>query len=145
LARDGIRGVAGAIGRVVRRRWHRWYQDPAEARRSRRALRAVVRAGAEPDPLLIGRLSERAGIGLRLAYRPERYDGRVVCCRATGVDPDFPIADHSHRWRRVVDDFTVVDVPGNHASEGSMLTPPHVDVLGARVAEVLDSIRKGVH
>ena len=143
LARDGVRGVAGGIGRLVQRRWQRWYQDPAEERRDRRAHRAIVRAGVEPDPLLIGRLSERAGMDLRLAYRPERYEGRVVCCRATGIDPDFPIPDYSHRWRSVVDDLTIVDVPGNHANEGSMLTPPHVEVLGVRVAEVLDTIRRG--
>ena len=143
LARDGATGVARGIGRLVRRRWQRWYQHPAEARRTQRALRAATRAGVEPDLLLLGLLSEHFGHGLRLAYRPERYDGRVVHCRATGVDPDFPLGDYRYRWRRVVDDLTMVEVPGNHSREGSMFTPPHVEVLGARVSEVLDTILKG--
>lgn len=143
LARDGATGVARGIGRLVRRRWQRWYQHPAEARRAQRALRAATRAGVEPDLLLLGLLSEHFGHGLRLAYRPERYDGRVVHCHATGVDPDFPLGDYRYRWRRVVDDLTMVEVPGNHSREGSMFTPPHVEVLGARVSEVLDTILKG--
>ena len=70
---------------------------------------------------------------LRRGYLPEPYGGRVVCFRAVGVDPDFPIADYSYRWRRVAD-----------AQEGSMLTQPHAAVLGTEMATVLAEIDAAV-
>ena len=82
-------------------------------------------------------MSERAGIALRRTYQPKPYDGRVVCFRAVGTDPEFPIADYSYRWRRASTTLEVLDVPGNHAAEGSMLTQPHATVLGDAMCEIL--------
>ena len=104
----------------------------------------MERRGVAVDPLLIGRESERAGMALRRSYRPEHYGGRIVCFRAVGVDPEFPIADYSYRWNRVVDVLEIVDVPGNHADEESMLTQPHAAVLGAEIAAVMAEVDAAV-
>ena len=109
-------------------------------RRDQRERDAIERRGGTIDTLLIGRESERAGILLRRGYLPEHYGGRVVCFRAVGVDPDFPIADYSYRWRRVADALEIIDVPGNHAQNNSMMAQPHAAVLGTEMAAVLAEI-----
>ncbi len=137
MARDGVLGVMGGLSRVVVRRWRGWFGDRATAMRDLRQLRAAERAGREADPLLLGRISEHAAVGLTRAYRPRRYDGRVVCFRATGTDPDFPLPDYSYRWHRVSTALEVIDVPGNHSAKESFLQQPHATVLGEAMCEIL--------
>ena len=139
MARDGVLGVMGGLARVVARRWQGWFGDRAAAMRHLRQVRAAERSGSELDPLLLGRISEHAAIGMTHTYRPQRYDGRVVCFRAAGTDPDFPLPDHSYRWHRVSTALEVIDVPGNHAANGSFLKQPYATVLGDAMDEILQA------
>jgi phthiocerol/phenolphthiocerol synthesis type-I polyketide synthase D len=137
-ARDGIGGVARAAGRVAERKVVHRITEPAAAARDTLHVSVARHRGRPIDPLVLGRESERAGLELRARYRPAPYAGRVVYVRALGTDPDFPIPDHAHRWRRLVDHLEIVDVPGNHAHQDSMMHPPHAAVVGRRLTELLD-------
>ena len=137
MARDGVLGIMGGLSRVIVRRWRRSFGDRAAEIRDLRQLRSAERAGREPDPLLLGRISEHAAVGLTHTYRPQPYDGRVVCFRATGTDPDFPLPDYSYRWHRVSTALEMIAVPGNHSAKESFLTQPHAKVLGDAMCEIL--------
>jgi hypothetical protein len=131
--------VRGA-GRILERAVADRVVDPIVTAADQARFVRAVRQGGPIDPLLVGRESERHGLVLRQRYRPGPYGGPVVAFRALGTDPDFPIADLSYRWRSVADRLDIVDVPGNHANEGSMLHPPHAAVVGRELAALLDGL-----
>jgi amino acid adenylation domain-containing protein len=138
--RDGVRGVVRGAGRILERAVADRVVDPIVTAADQARFVRAVRQGGPIDPLLVGRESERHGLVLRQRYRPGPYGGPVVAFRALGTDPDFPIADLSYRWRSVADRLDIVDVPGNHANEGSMLHPPHAAVVGRELAALLDGL-----
>jgi amino acid adenylation domain-containing protein len=139
-ARDGMFGVVRGAGRILERAVTDRVVDPVLTAADHARLTRAVRHGGPVDALLVGRESERHGLVLRQRYRPGPYRGRVVLFRALGTDPDFPITDVSHRWRSVADRLDIIDVPGNHANEGSMLHPPRAGVVGRELTALLDGL-----
>ncbi|GAA0618076.1 type I polyketide synthase [Kutzneria viridogrisea] len=82
-------------------------------------------------------------VDARLAerFRPRPYGGRVLLLRAeephpvtVELDPRYLRTDEALGWDALCADLSVVRVPGDHVS---MIDPPHVDVLGARLAGAL--------
>jgi thioesterase domain-containing protein len=91
-----------------------------------------------PDPLLLGRMSERHGAWLRSRYRPQAYDGAVVFLRATGAAGRTPAPELSDGWRDAAPNVVYIDVPGDHAGPDSILAQPHVSVLAHALQAALD-------
>ncbi len=112
--------------RVPRLRRFQNPQTVAEVREARRRLRE----GEPLDTVLrrrMARIEMTAGLSRWVA---RRYDGPVVAvCTAR-----FSTAD---RWRAVVPDLTVVDVPGGHVS---FIRPPQVDLVVEALAPWLAEI-----
>ncbi|MEG9518169.1 SDR family NAD(P)-dependent oxidoreductase [Saccharopolyspora indica] len=77
-------------------------------------------------------------------YRPRAWDGPVLLLRAeqphllTGsLDPRYLRTDDALGWDELCPDVRVVRVPGDHVS---MIDPPHVEVLAARLDAALRTI-----
>ena len=66
-------------------------------------------------------------------YVPAEYPGEVVlfrpAIRGHGLSHDPTLG-----WDSVARNLRIVDVPGDHVS---MFSPPHVDVLASKLAELL--------
>ncbi|HYQ62341.1 SDR family NAD(P)-dependent oxidoreductase, partial [Actinophytocola sp.] len=75
-------------------------------------------------------------------YRPAPYAGEVVLFRArqphpltTELDPRYLRTDRALGWDRYCPNLVVHDAPGDHIS---MVDPPNVDVVAARISALLD-------
>ncbi|NEA65773.1 type I polyketide synthase [Streptomyces sp. SID12488] len=103
-----------------------------------RALRAVADV---PSAALEHQRSSYLDLRIGEAHRPGTYDGRVVLYRATEPaphtvrDPAYERDDEALGWDEVCPRLTVVPVAGHHLS---LLDPPYVDEIAARLRRVLD-------
>ena len=108
------RGIMRDVGSRLRRRVRRVAAAPAEVPLADK-LEAII--------TVLGR-AERS-------YRPPRSRLPVVLYACDGTDRDRT----EHRWRAVVDQLEVVDVPGTHTSERFYLR-------GERVGQLADDLRR---
>ena len=73
-------------------------------------------------------------------FRPKRWDGRGVLVRAVDQAEDHAgkraAAGSDLGWARYLADLTLEAVPG--ATHQTLLTPPHVSVLAARLASLME-------
>ncbi|MDC2954911.1 type I polyketide synthase [Streptomyces gilvifuscus] len=99
-------------------------------------LRALRGAAEVPAAALEHQRASYLDLRIGEAHRPRRYDGPVVLYRATEPaphtvrDPAFERDDEALGWDEVCPRLTVVPVAGHHLS---LLDPPHVDELAARL------------
>ncbi len=130
-----------------------WRRGPRLAAKTASALvgSAVAHAGRRYDVVTAGILPRRGAAQYDVFYRYSmhllrRYRSDSVF---TGPFTVLRAAENAHTdavptdlgWsRRVTGPITVIDVPGDHFS---MLRPPRVSTLGARLAEVLDAATSG--
>nr|WP_203615902.1 type I polyketide synthase [Streptomyces sp. SID13726] len=106
----------------------------------------LLRAGVDvPSAALEHQRSSYLDLRIGEAHRPGRYDGRVVLFRAaepaphTVRDPAYERDDQALGWDEVCPRLTVVPVAGHHLS---LLDPPHVDELAARLGrEIAEGTR----
>ncbi|MFF4508852.1 acyltransferase domain-containing protein [Streptomyces sp. NPDC001401] len=103
-------------------------------------LRALREAADVPAAVLEHQRSSYLDLRIGEAHRPGRYDGRVVLYRAvepaphTVRDPAYERDDETLGWDEVCPRLTVVRVGGHHLS---LLDPPHVDEIAARLRREL--------
>ncbi|MEU9328331.1 type I polyketide synthase [Streptomyces canus] len=97
----------------------------------------ILRASADvPPAALEHQRSSYLDLRIGEAHRPGRHDGRVVLYRAmepaphTVRDPAYERDDRALGWDEVCPRLTVVPVAGHHLS---LLDPPHVDEIAARL------------
>jgi phthiocerol/phenolphthiocerol synthesis type-I polyketide synthase D len=85
-------------------------------------------------------------VDARLAerYRPQPYAGPVLLLRAqdhhtltTALDSRYRRTDEALGWDALCTDLSVLRVPGDHIS---MIDPPNVDVLAARLGAALGAL-----
>ncbi|MBK3639069.1 type I polyketide synthase [Streptomyces sp. MBT33] len=99
-------------------------------------LRALRGAAEVPAAALEHQRASYLDLRIGEAHRPRRYDGPVVLYRATEPaphtvrDPAYERDDEALGWDEVCPRLTVVPVAGHHLS---LLDPPHVDELAARL------------
>ncbi|MER5448593.1 type I polyketide synthase [Streptomyces sp. NPDC002764] len=99
-------------------------------------LRALREAAEVPAAALEHQRASYLDLRIGEAHRPRRYDGRVVLYRVTEPaphtvrDPAYERDDEALGWDEVCPRLTVVPVAGHHLS---LLDPPHVDELAARL------------
>ncbi|MGW2829732.1 beta-ketoacyl synthase N-terminal-like domain-containing protein [Streptomyces sp. NPDC001286] len=99
-------------------------------------LRALRGAAEVPAAALEHQRASYLDLRIGEAHRPRRHDGRVVLYRATEPaphtvrDPAYERDDEALGWDEVCPRLTVVPVAGHHLS---LLDPPHVDELAARL------------
>jgi phthiocerol/phenolphthiocerol synthesis type-I polyketide synthase A len=104
-------------------------------------LRALREIADVPPAALEHQRSSYLDLRIGEAHRPGPYDGRVVLYRATEPaphtvrDPAYERDDAALGWDEVCPDLTVVPVAGHHLS---LLDPPHVDEIAARLRGALD-------
>lgn len=105
------------------------------------AVLRTLRAAADvPPAALEHQRSSYLDLRTGEAHRPGPYDGPVVLYRAadpaphTVRDPAYERDDEALGWDEVCPRLTVVTVPGHHLS---LLDPPHVDELAARLRRAL--------
>lgn len=70
-------------------------------------------------------------------YRPQLYGGPVSFFSHQEVIPDFPTNQHLHWKQWAKGALQNISSPGHHLS---MLTPPHVHFLAAKLSQILDAI-----
>ncbi|MER6082503.1 acyltransferase domain-containing protein [Streptomyces sp. NPDC001833] len=105
-----------------------------------RVLGALREAAAVPPAALAHQRASYLDLRTGETHRPGRYDGRVVLFRAgepaphTVRDPAYERDDHALGWDEVCPRLEVVPVPGHHLS---LLDPPHVDEIAARLRRLL--------
>ncbi|WP_329215873.1 acyltransferase domain-containing protein [Streptomyces sp. NBC_01485] len=103
-------------------------------------LRALREAADVPAAALEHQRASYLDLRIGEAHRPGPYDGRVVLYRAaepaphTVHDPAYQRDDETLGWDEVCPRLTVVPVAGHHLS---LLDPPHVDELAARLRHAL--------
>ncbi|MGW1747082.1 acyltransferase domain-containing protein [Streptomyces sp. NPDC002092] len=103
-------------------------------------LRALREAAEVPAAVLEHQRSSYLDLRIGEAHRPGRYDGRVVLYRATERAPHtvrdaaYERDDEALGWDEVCPRLTVVRVGGHHLS---LLDPPHVDEIAARLRREL--------
>ncbi|WP_458247818.1 acyltransferase domain-containing protein [Streptomyces sp. MAI_2237] len=99
-------------------------------------LRALREAAEVPAAALEHQRASYLDLRIGEAHRPRHYDGRVVLYRATERAPHtvrdlaYERDDAALGWDEVCPRLTVVPVAGHHLS---LLDPPHVDELAARL------------
>ncbi|AZP15351.1 acyltransferase domain-containing protein [Streptomyces aquilus] len=105
------------------------------------AVLATVREAADvPRAALEHQRASYLDLRIGEAHRPERYDGRVLLCRATEPaphtvrDPAYERDDEALGWDEVCPRLEVVRVPGHHLA---LLDPPYVDEIAARLGRAL--------
>ncbi len=104
-------------------------------------LRALREIADVPPAALEHQRSSYLDLRIGEAHRPGPYDGRVVLYRATEPaphtvrDPAYERDDEALGWDEVCPDLTVVPVAGHHLS---LLDPPYVDEIAARLRGALD-------
>lgn len=118
--------------------WNRRVLGWRARRRDAVERRRTTRDGRPPDRLLLGRESEQRGFRLQERYRPGPYDGRVLCVRAIGVGPTPDPDTFTHRWARVASTLEIVEVPGEHTGDESLLTTRHVPGVAAAILAALE-------
>jgi phthiocerol/phenolphthiocerol synthesis type-I polyketide synthase A len=101
----------------------------------------ILRASVDvPPAALEHQRSSYLDLRIGEAHRPGRHDGRVVLYRATEPaphtvrDPAYERDDRTLGWDEVCPRLTVVPVAGHHLS---LLDPPHVDEIAARLGREL--------
>ena len=103
-------------------------------------LRALREAAEVPAAVLEHQRSSYLDLRIGEAHRPGHYDGRVVLYRAgeraphTVRDPAYERDDEALGWDEVCPRLSVVRVGGHHLS---LLDPPHVDEIAARLRREL--------
>ncbi|MER6787243.1 acyltransferase domain-containing protein [Streptomyces sp. NPDC000658] len=103
-------------------------------------LRALREAADVPAAALEHQRSSYLDLRIGEAHRPGAYDGPVTLYRAAGPaphtvrDPAYERDDEALGWDEVCPRLTVVTVGGHHLS---LLDPPHVDELAARLRRAL--------
>ncbi|WP_143074887.1 alpha/beta fold hydrolase, partial [Streptomyces mangrovisoli] len=103
-------------------------------------LRPLRESGVVPHAALAHQRASYLDLRAGEAHRPGRYDGRVVLYRAaepaphTVRDPAYERHDGALGWDGLCPRLEVVEVPGHHLS---LLDPPHVDTLAARLRQAL--------
>ncbi|WP_406442254.1 acyltransferase domain-containing protein [Streptomyces sp. NBC_00631] len=105
-----------------------------------RVLRALRETAVVPPAALAHQRASYLDLRTGEAHRPGGYDGRVVLFRAgepaphTVRDPAYERDDDALGWDEVCPRLEVVPVPGHHLS---LLDPPHVDEIAARLRRLL--------
>ncbi|RPF38348.1 beta-ketoacyl synthase N-terminal-like domain-containing protein [Streptomyces sp. TLI_185] len=103
-------------------------------------LRALREAAELPAAVLEHQRSSYLDLRIGEAHRPGRYDGRVVLYRAgeraphTVRDAAYERDDEALGWDEVCPRLSVVRVGGHHLS---LLDPPHIDEIAARLRREL--------
>ncbi|WP_149824079.1 type I polyketide synthase [Streptomyces tailanensis] len=105
-------------------------------------LRALREAADVPAAVLAHQRSSYLDLRIGEAHRPGPHDGRVFLFRASEPaphsvrDPAYERDDEALGWDAVCPSLTVVRVAGHHLS---LLDPPYVDELAARLRRELDA------
>jgi acyl transferase domain-containing protein/thioesterase domain-containing protein len=111
-----------------------------EGERIDTVLRALRRAADVPPAALEHQRASYLDLRIGEAHRPGRHEGRVVLFRATEPaphtvrDPAYERDDDALGWDEVCPRLEVVPVAGHHLS---LLDPPHVDEIAARLRRLL--------
>ncbi|GAA3888533.1 type I polyketide synthase [Streptomyces lacrimifluminis] len=104
-------------------------------------LRALREVADVPSAALEHQRSSYLDLRIGEDHRPGPYDGPVVLYRATDPaphtvrDPAYERDDEALGWDEVCPRLTVVPVAGHHLS---LLDPPYVDEIAARLRRALD-------
>ncbi len=112
-----LRRIAGDVRWGAQIAWYTFRSEPLPAELARiRLVRAASRA------------FER--------YRPRRLECRVTYFLATG-SADADAREVERRWGGICEEIEIVPVPGTHTGPDSLLTEPHVAVVGRLLGQRL--------